>query len=82
MRKALCSVFAFLLSLVKQLVDLVADTLIYIGTAAVEVLSKLASAVSSSFLKSPLGWVVLGVGAYFLLGMLPSGEEKKHESAA
>lgn len=67
MRKFLCKVFRFLLDLVSQLVDLVADTLIKVGTAAVEVLSEVASAASSALFKNPIVLGALAIGAYFLL---------------
>lgn len=70
MRKFLCKVFKFLLDLVSQLVDLIANTLIKIGTAAVEVLSEVAGAVGSAITKSPLVWAAVGVGALFLLPKL------------
>lgn len=76
MRKYLCKIFRFLLDLVGQVVDLVANTLIKVGTAAVEVLSEVAGAVGKSILKSPLGWVVIGLGAYFIIPKLfPSEDE-------
>lgn len=75
MRKVLCKIFSFLLNVAKQVVELVADTLVYIGTAAVEVLSALAGAVGSSIMKSPLGFVVLAVGAVWLLGFLGSSDD-------
>lgn len=66
MRKFLCKVFSFLLNLVSQLVELVAQTLIKIGTAAVEVLSEVAGAVGGAFLKNPIVLGALVFGAYLL----------------
>lgn len=76
MRKLLCKIFRFLLDLVKQLVDLVADTLVYIGTAAVEVLGAVADAVSDAFLSSPIGIAIIGIGAYWLITTLGKNKEK------
>lgn len=85
MRKFLCKVFAFLLSLVSQIVDLVADTLIKVGTAAVEVLSEVASSVGGALTKNPIvmGGLLL-LGGYFLLPLLAGDDEKErgHESIA
>lgn len=64
MRKFLCKVFRFLLDLVSQVVDLVAKTLIMVGTAAVEVLSEVAGAVGSTLLKNPVVLGVLGVALF------------------
>lgn len=75
MRKILCKIFSFLLNVAKQVVDLVADTLVYVGTAAVEVLSEVANAVGDSIMKSPLGVAVLAIGAVWLLGFLGSGND-------
>lgn len=66
MRKFLCKVFSFLLNLVSQLVELVAQTLIKIGTAAVEVLSEVAGAVGGAFIKNPIVLGALVFGAYLL----------------
>lgn len=70
MRKFLCKVFKFLLDLVSQLVDLIADTLIKIGTAAVEVLSEVAGAVGSAITKNPLVLAAVGIGVLFILPKL------------
>lgn len=67
MRKFLCKVFRFLLDLVSQVVDLVAKTLIMIGTAAVEVLSEVAGSIGDAFLKNPVVLGLLGVGLYLFL---------------
>lgn len=75
MRKYLCKIFQFLLDLVGQVVDLVANTLIKVGTAAVEVLSEVANAVGKSILNSPLGWVAIGLGAYFIIPKLFPDED-------
>lgn len=66
MRSLLCKVFRFLLDLVGQVVDLVANTLIKIGTAAVEVLSEVASAVGGKFLSNPVVLIGLATAAYLL----------------
>lgn len=80
MRKFLCKVFKFLLDLVTQVVDLVAKTLISIGTAAVEVLSEVASSVGSALLSNPVVLVGLGILAYMFLA--PGGEEEKNSRAS
>lgn len=79
MRKFLCKIFRFLLDLVGQVVDLVANTLIKVGTAAVEVLSEVAGAVGSAITKNPLVMGALLVGGFFLLRPMLMGddEEKK-----
>lgn len=77
MRKFLCKVFSFLLDLVSQLVDLVANTLIKVGTAAVEVLSEVAGAVGGAFLKNPVVLGLLLFGAYVFLK--PPAEEQKRK---
>lgn len=82
MRKFLCKVFKFLLDLVGQVVDLVANTLIKVATAAVEVLSEVAGAVGGAIANSPLVWAGVGILAIFLLPkLLPAnGEEKEQKS--
>lgn len=75
MRKFLCKVFRFLLDLVSQVVDLVAKTLIMVGTAAVEVLSQVAGAARNALLKNPLVLGVLGVIAFMYL----SGDDEKSD---
>lgn len=76
MRKFLCKVFKFLLDLVDQVVDLVANTLIKIATAAVEVLSEVAGAVGTAIGSSPLVWAGVGILAIFLLPkVLPAKDE-------
>lgn len=72
MRSLLCKVFRFLLDLVSQVVDLVANTLIKIGTAAVEVLSEVASAIGGKLLSNPVVLIGLGIAAYLLW---PSGDD-------
>lgn len=79
MRKFLCKVFRFLLDLVGQVVDLVANTLIKVGTAAVEVLSEVAGAVGSAITKNPLVMGALLVGGFFLLRPLLVGEDDEPE---
>lgn len=81
MRKYLCKIFSFLLDLVGQVVDLVANTLIKIGTAAVDVLSEVAGAVGNAFLKNPVALFVIGLGAYMIISRLapPSKEEEREE---
>lgn len=82
MRKFLCKVFRFLLDLVSQVVDLIADTLIKIGTAAVEVLSEVAQAVGGAISKSPLVWLGVGIIAFMVLpGLLPDDDQKAEGSA-
>lgn len=78
MRKFLCKVFSFLLNLVSQLVELVAQTLIKIGTAAVEVLSEVAGAIGGAFLKNPIVLGALLFGAYLFLKP-PADEDDKSE---
>lgn len=75
MRSLLCKVFRFLLDLVGQVVDLVANTLIKIGTAAVEVLSEVASAVGGKILSNPVVLIGLATAAYLLWPK--NGEEDK-----
>lgn len=79
MRKFLCKVFRFLLDLVSQLVELIANTLIKIGTAAVEVLSEVAGTVGSAIAKNPLVWAAIGIGAFFLLPKLLGGAASEDE---
>lgn len=67
MRKFLCKVFRFLLDLVSQVVSLVAQTLIMIGTAVVEVLSEVAGAIGGALLKNPVILGLIGVGLYMFL---------------
>lgn len=61
MRKALCSVFRFLLDIFKQIVNVIAEALIALGTAVVDVLSEVASAVSDGLFSSPVGIILVGV---------------------
>lgn len=83
MRKYLCKIFSFLLDLVGQVVDLVANTLIKIGTAAVDVLSEVAGAVGNAFLSNPIVWAVIGVSAYMLLSRsAPVGKEDERQIGA
>lgn len=80
MGKAICKVFAFLLNIGKQVIDAIADTLVYVGTAAVEVLSDVVSAASDGLLSSPIGIAVVAVGGFFLLktlGLIGGQEEEK-----
>lgn len=79
MRKFLCKVFSFLLNLVSQLVDLVANTLIKIGTAVVEVLSEVAGAVGNAFLKNPVVLGVLLFTAYIMFKPPPDDEKSKQK---
>lgn len=67
MRKFMCKVFRFLLDLVSQVVSLVAQTLIMIGTAVVEVLSEVAGAIGGALLKNPVVLGLIGVGLYMFL---------------
>lgn len=76
MRKYLCDIFSFLLDIFKQIIDVVAETLVYLGTAIVDVLSEMLSSVSSGLLSSPLGILVVGVAAWWLLSMIPDEEEE------
>lgn len=78
MRKYLCKIFSFLLDLVSQVVDLIANTLIKVGTAAVEVLSEVANSIGTAVSRSPLVWGAVGIAAFFLLPKLfPASEEEK-----
>lgn len=81
MREYLCKIFSFLIDLVGQVVDLVAKTLIKIGTAAVDVLSEVAGAVGGALMSNPIVWAVVGLGAYLLFSrMIPPGnEDERHE---
>lgn len=81
MRKYLCKIFSFLLDIVGQVVDLVANTLIKIGTAAVDVLSEVAGAVGGALMSNPIVWAVVGLGAYMLLSRMtpPSNEDERRE---
>lgn len=84
MRNAICKLFSFLLDLVKQVVTFVADTLIAVGTAAVEVLSDVLGAASSAFFSSPFGVIILGVGCLFIaakLGLFSEEDDEKKEEA-
>lgn len=81
MRKFLCKVFKFLLDLVGQVVDLVANTLIKIATAAVEVLSEVAGAVGNAIANNPLVWAGVGILAVFLLPkLIPTDNERKERT--
>lgn len=83
MRKFLCKVFRFLLDLVGQVVDLVANTLIKVGTAAVEVLSEVAGSVSNAVLKNPLVMGAILIGGFFLLKpLLAVGTEDEGRSSS
>lgn len=66
MRKYLCKIFRFLLDTSAQLVDLVKKTIIDVGTAAVDVLSELASAAGGAILKNPVVLGALLLGAWFI----------------
>lgn len=66
MRKYLCKIFRFLLDTGAQLVDLVKNTVIEVGTATVDVLSELASAASSAIFKNPVALGILLFGAWFI----------------
>lgn len=78
MRKYLCKIFSFLLDLVSLVVDLVANTLIKVGTATVEVLSDIANSIGTAIIRNPLVLGIFGIAAFFLLPKLfPAKEEKK-----
>lgn len=81
MRKYLCKIFSFLLDIVGQVVDLVANTLIKIGTAVVDVLSEVAGAVGDAFMSNPIVWAVVGLGVYMLLSRTapPGDEDERRE---
>lgn len=66
MRKYLCKIFRFLLDTSAQMVDLVKNTVIDVGTAAVDVLSELSKSVGKAITGSPLVVGALLVGAYLL----------------
>lgn len=66
MRKYLCKIFRFLLDTGAQLVDLIKKTVIEIGTAAVDVLSELASAAGSAIFKNPVALGIILFGAWFI----------------
>lgn len=77
MRKFLCKVFRFLLDLVGQVVDLVANTLIKVGTAAVEILSEVAGAVSGALVKNPLVMGALLIGGFLFLKPILFGDDEE-----
>lgn len=66
MRKYLCKIFRFLLDTSAQMVDLVKNTVIDVGTAAVDVLSELSKSVGKAITGSPLFVGAILVGAYLL----------------
>lgn len=81
MRKALCKIFAFLLNLASQVIDVVVQTLLALATGVVDVLGSVVDAVGSSIMKSPVGWIVLGVGAYLLFGLVKDKEDGETKQA-
>lgn len=81
MRKALCSVFRFLLDIFKQIVNVIAEALIALGTAVVDVLSEVASAVSDGLFSSPVGIILVGVLGFAAFKWLapPAGSDEVKE---
>lgn len=75
MRKYICKLFNFLLGLVKTVVKFVADTLKVLTQAVTEVLGEVLSGAGKLLLGSPLGLLLLGVGAYWLLSGSDDDEE-------
>lgn len=77
----ICKIFRFVLDLFGNIVDFVAEAVMVIGTATVDVLTDLIVATSegigSIFGSNPLLWGVLLIGgAYFLLGGSNDDEDK------
>lgn len=70
MRKFLCDIFSFLLDLFKQIINVVAETLIAIGSAVVDVLSEVVDGLNNMFFSSPLGLILLGVGAFWAISVI------------
>lgn len=82
MRKALCNVFRFLLDMFKQIVNVIAEALIALGTAVVDVLSEVASAVSDGLFSSPVGILLIGVFGFAVFKWLappPEADEGKRK---
>lgn len=77
MRKFLCDIFSFLLDLFKQVINFVAETLIEIGTAVVDVLSDILESASKGLLSSPLGIAFVGIVGFALYSWLAPGEEEE-----
>lgn len=80
LRKYLCKIFRFLLDTSAQMVDLVKNTLIDVGTAAVDVLSEMTKAVGGAILKNPIVIGGLLIGAYLLFAGGDDDERKRHNS--
>lgn len=80
MRKYLCKIFRFLLDTSAQMVDLVKNTLIDVGTAAVDVLSEMTEAVGGAILKNPVVIGGLLIGAYLLFAGGDDDERKRYNS--
>lgn len=72
MSSILCKIWRFFSDLLSQVVEFVANALTTIGTAIVDVLGDLLKEVGTTlgevFGASPLVWLALGVGAFFLFG--------------
>lgn len=82
MRKALCNVFRFLLDMFKQIVNVIAEALIALGTAVVDVLSEVASAVSDGLFSNPVGILLIGVVGFVAFKWLappPGADEGKRK---
>lgn len=72
MSSVLCKIWRFFSNILSAIVSFTAESLKTIGSAAVDVLSDLfkeaGKALGGVFSSSPLVWLALGVGAFFLLG--------------
>lgn len=76
MNRLLCKIFNFVLNLFSKVVGVVAEALKTVGSAAVDVLSDLASSVAGSVLSNPLGIALLGLGAWFLFSQYKEKDER------
>lgn len=77
----LCKVFQFFLNIFEQVLNVVVSALTMLGTAVVDVLSGIASAVGSALGLSggTLLWLALGFGAWYFLS---SDEEEVKKTDA
>lgn len=75
---AICFAGAFLVDeeTAQKVVDGVAGAVTSVAEAVAEVAASAINTVASSLLKGPVGWVLLAVGAYFLL----SGDDSEPNS--
>lgn len=80
MGKLLCKLFRFILNIFTRVVEFVAEAVKLIGTAVVDVLGDLLEAGGNAVSKlfgSPGGLVLLGIGAYLLIGMFGKDDDNK-----